>query len=378
MVELGTGLIFLAIFVQQHVLGYHHVILFGVPGLILKLFAAAILLATAAIDADTFQIPLILPQIVMAAAVVEGFFGAQPGLPQLNPSGGLGRAALGATIGLIAAFVGLRAGLLPRSFQESQADMPADSAKGPGPPVDQRAPAADLPPPNAAGGRRARIWLAAVAAAVSVAALIFFPLTAATVVVLGAGLLIFLFGVLPQPESSIELSHEVIQETREPAVRREIAKELLFSAIPAAGAVIAFFLPVHAPNWFFMSSLTGIMAGVLAGGGLIWFTRIIGSLILGREAMGLGDVPLMAAIGAVVGAANAVLAFFLAPFAALLWAIILIVRRRPNVLPYGPWLVTAGIIVLLAGHGILNLYLHTFVPVRHHPVRPVFHWPGQR
>ena len=93
--------------------------------------------------------------------------------------------------------------------------------------------------------------------------------------------------------------------------------------------------------------------------------------------MGLGDVPLMAAIGAVIGAAHAVLAFFLAPFAALLWAVFLMIRRRPNVLPYGPWLVAAGIIVLLAGRPILNLYLHAVMPSKPQTAH-VYHWPGER
>ncbi|MGC8560098.1 MAG: prepilin peptidase [Phycisphaerae bacterium] len=374
MVELGTGLIFLAIFTQQHAAGYHHTILLGLPGLLLKLFFAATLLATAGIDADTFQIPLILPQIVMGGAIVVGFFGIQPGLAHVNPSEWLGRAAWGGTCGLILALAGLKWGLLPRSFDT----VPEGSATAPEMPV-EKAPqtsAVNVPPPNAAGGTRARMLLATAAAIISAVSFFCGAATEAAVI-LASGLLVFLIGVLPQPEANIELSQEVMDETREPDVRREVLKELLFFVIPAAGAVIAIFLPLHLPAWRFMPALTGVMAGLLVGGGLIWITRIIGSLVLGRQAMGLGDVPLMAAIGAVVGAAHAVLAFFIAPFAALIWAIFLMIRRRPNVLPYGPWLVTAGIIVLLSGQSILHLYFHTFIPRRPHHTH-VFHWPGQR
>lgn len=374
MVELGTGLIFLAIFTQQHAAGSHHAFLLGIPGLLLKLFFAATLLATAGIDADTFQIPLILPQIVMAGAIAVAFFGVQPGLPHINPSGWLGRAAWGGTCGLLVALAALKWGLLPRSFNSTSVasatapEMPAEKV--------QQTSEVNVPPPNAAGGTRARLLLAAAAAIISAGS--FFCGTATeSAVILAAGLLVFLVGVLPQPEASIELSQEVMDETREPDVRREVFKELLFFLIPAVGAIVAGLLPLHLPTWRFMPALTGVMAGLLVGGGLIWITRIMGSLVLGRQAMGLGDVPLMAAIGAVVGAAHAVLAFFIAPFAALIWAIFLMIRRRPNVLPYGPWLVTAGIIVLLLGQSILHLYFHTFIPRRTHHAH-VFHWPGQR
>ena len=374
MVELGTGLIFLAIWVQQQAAGYHHAILSGVPGLLLKLLFAAALLATAGIDADTFEIPLILPQLVIAAAVVVAFFGAQPGLPQVDPSTWLGRAAWGGTGGLLLALAALKWGLLPRSFNlvpqspAADPDIPAEKV--------QPTPDADLPPPNAAGGTRARLLLAA-AAAVAAAAAFLGGTDTRIAVILAAGLLVFLVGVLPQPEASLELSQDVMNETREPNVRREVLKELLFFAIPTAGAIIVILLPLHLPTWRLLPALTGVLAGLLVGGGLIWITRIVGSLALGRQAMGLGDVPLMAAIGAVVGPSHAVLAFFIAPFAALIWAIFLVIRRRPNVLPYGPWLVTAGIIVLLSGRSILHLYFHTFIPPPAHHTH-VFHWPGQR
>jgi hypothetical protein len=50
---------------------------------------------------------------------------------------------------------------------------------------------------------------------------------------------------------------------------------------------------------------------------VIWVTRIGGTLAFGKEAMGLGDVHLMAAVGAVCGWRVAVLTFFIAPFIGL-------------------------------------------------------------
>jgi leader peptidase (prepilin peptidase)/N-methyltransferase len=376
LVELGTGLIFLAIYVQQHAAASHGAVLMGAPGLVLKEFFAAVMLATAAIDADTFQIPLIMPQMVMGAALLTGFFGTQPGLPHLPTSGWMARATWGGALGLIVAFVGLASGVIPRSFNESPPVNPSGgNIDQPDAKSDAPGNSSEIAPPNAAGGRMGRLVFAGIATLASGAALVFAHLTAAAIFILIGGLLVFLTGVLPQPAESIELSQEVADETREPDIRREVSKELLFFSIPSAGALAAALLPFHLPSWPFLPWLTGVMAGLLVGGGLIWLTRILGSLALGRLAMGLGDVPLMAAIGAVVGAAHAVLAFFLAPFAALVWAIFLMIRRRPNVLPYGPWLVTAGIIVLLAGRPILNAYFGFIWPSKPHAT-DIYHWPG--
>ena len=49
-----------------------------------------------------------------------------------------------------------------------------------------------------------------------------------------------------------------------------------------------------APHW---AALFSALVGLAAGGGLIWIVRIIGSAVLRREAMGFGDVTLMAMIG---------------------------------------------------------------------------------
>ena len=95
------------------------------------------------------------------------------------------------------------------------------------------------------------------------------------------------------------------------------------------------------------NSLIGSLFGLLVAGGMVWLTRILGTLAFGREAMGLGDVHLMAAAGAVLGWLGPVLAFFIAPFFGLLAAILIAVRRRQGELPYGPWLSLGLLTVML-------------------------------
>ena len=95
-----------------------------------------------------------------------------------------------------------------------------------------------------------------------------------------------------------------------------------------------------------LESLYGALIGLAFGGGMIWSIRIIGTYAMGQEAMGFGDVTLMAMIGAFLGWQASLLAFVIAPFAALLVVLVQFVVKRENVIAFGPYL-CAGAAVLL-------------------------------
>ncbi|HEX8878186.1 MAG TPA: prepilin peptidase [Phycisphaerales bacterium] len=168
-----------------------------------------------------------------------------------------------------------------------------------------------------------------------------------------------------------------------PHARREMIKELAFLASPVVLALIGGWLAnlfvgrvagwqwdprletltttAHVPLW--LSALSGVLLGYLVGGAVVWFVRIFGSLAFGKEAMGLGDVHLMAAVGACLGWIDATIAFFLAAFVGLAWALggALFGGLRRQ-LPYGPHLAVASVLVLLLKPWIetgLRAVLHT-------------------
>jgi len=89
------------------------------------------------------------------------------------------------------------------------------------------------------------------------------------------------------------------------------------------------------------------LVGLAFGGGLIWAVRIVGGLSLQKEAMGFGDVTLMAMIGVYVGWQASLLIFFLAPFVAVAVSLLqwIITRRRD--IPYGPYLCIATTLLVL-------------------------------
>jgi leader peptidase (prepilin peptidase)/N-methyltransferase len=101
-----------------------------------------------------------------------------------------------------------------------------------------------------------------------------------------------------------------------------------------------------------VAGLLGSVWGYVAGCGIVWSIRIFGTLAFGKEAMGLGDVHLMGAAGAVIGAFFVVLAFFIAPFFGLAWAGGQMFFKKIRQIPYGPFL-SLGIFVVMIFHDLI-------------------------
>lgn len=102
--------------------------------------------------------------------------------------------------------------------------------------------------------------------------------------------------------------------------------------------------------WFGGERWEGLLTslvGMAAGGGIIWAVRLTASAVLHREAMGFGDVTLMAMIGAFLGWQACLIVFFLAPFAGLAIGVFSVILHREPEIPYGPFLCLAATCVLV-------------------------------
>ena len=94
-------------------------------------------------------------------------------------------------------------------------------------------------------------------------------------------------------------------------------------------------------------SLLSSLVGLAFGGGIVWAIRIVAGYVLGVEAMGFGDVTLMAMIGAFLGWQAALMTFFLAPFTSIVIAVTQWVMTGRRDIPFGPFLCAAAAIVII-------------------------------
>jgi len=108
------------------------------------------------------------------------------------------------------------------------------------------------------------------------------------------------------------------------------------------------FLPVKG----FLMSLTGL----LAAAGFGWVVRILFTLIFGKEAMGAGDIYILAAIGAVAGACVTVIGFLLGSVIGVVGIMVLLLWKTSRALSYGPW-IAIGALTCLLFYGPLVNYL---------------------
>lgn len=99
-----------------------------------------------------------------------------------------------------------------------------------------------------------------------------------------------------------------------------------------------------------------MLLGMLVGGGIFLLITLIGGAIAGKEAMGLGDVKLMGALGLFFGVLPictiSVLAFLIG---AIISIIIIIARknRKDGYVPFGPFIVAATVITIFVPMSIL-------------------------
>jgi len=116
--------------------------------------------------------------------------------------------------------------------------------------------------------------------------------------------------------------------------------------------------------WSLWPSLRHSLFGLLAGGASLWAIRVLGKAALKKEAMGMGDVMMMAAVGAWLGWPMALLSIFLGALFAAVVGISLIVARRAqwgSKIPFGPYLALGSLLCLFWGKAILVWYLGWYV-----------------
>ena len=136
----------------------------------------------------------------------------------------------------------------------------------------------------------------------------------------------------------------------------DLNEQIVPDVISLPGIAIGFIISFFVPYISFVNSALG----VVVGGGIILIIGLGGSVIYKKEAMGGGDVKLAAMIGAFLGWRYIIISLFLGFFLGALIGIILIItkiKKREDVIPFGPFIVLGSFITLLWGEQIISWYL---------------------
>lgn len=141
--------------------------------------------------------------------------------------------------------------------------------------------------------------------------------------------------------------------------RLQIIPNRLNLAMFEIGLLIAFIY-----GWSNIAITINMLLGMLAGGGIFLLITLIGGAIYGKEAMGLGDVKLMGALGLFFGLSNIVIISLLSFLVGAILSILLLVtkiKKTDEYIPFGPFIVIASFISILVPFDIiLNVLMEIF------------------
>jgi len=99
--------------------------------------------------------------------------------------------------------------------------------------------------------------------------------------------------------------------------------------------------------------------GAVVGGGTLLIVAVAWEKLRGIEAMGGGDIKLMAAVGAFLGAVDAALIIFLGSFLGALFGAVLLRRDATARIAFGTFLSAATVLVAFFGDSAIRWYLET-------------------
>lgn len=119
---------------------------------------------------------------------------------------------------------------------------------------------------------------------------------------------------------------------------------------------------VQASTWLKFTPLFWSLGGLVFGFGLLWFVRWIGSKAFKREAMGMGDVFLMGAVGALFGPVAVLVTLILSSVFGSIVGIVLILLSKTKLggftpIPYGPYICMGCLAWMFYGQQLVDWYL---------------------
>ena len=121
-------------------------------------------------------------------------------------------------------------------------------------------------------------------------------------------------------------------------------------------------LLVESVSWKCLAPLIWSVAGLVFGFGLLWLIRWLGSIAFKREAMGMGDVFLMGAVGALFGPVAVLVTLILSSVFGSVVGLSMVALSKTKFgkfveIPYGPYICMGCLAWMFYGNELVSWYL---------------------
>lgn len=110
---------------------------------------------------------------------------------------------------------------------------------------------------------------------------------------------------------------------------------------------------------YIISGISGLINAFIGGVvsfGIMFLIKIIGDFIFKKESMGGGDIKLLLIFGMVLGLPTSLFTIFIGSLLALPTSIMSLKKNDSHILPFGPFLSMAAIILMLFNTTLTNLF----------------------
>lgn len=105
-----------------------------------------------------------------------------------------------------------------------------------------------------------------------------------------------------------------------------------------------------------MAGLGTALLGAAVGFGTLWLVGWAGTALFKKEAMGGGDIKMMAMVGAFTGWMGVLLTIFLGAVIAVLIFVPILIFRRDKLVPFGIFLAVGAAVTWIAGADLIGWY----------------------
>lgn len=143
--------------------------------------------------------------------------------------------------------------------------------------------------------------------------------------------------------------------------KKQIIPNRLVLTIFEIGLLVTFYEGIVSPTG--MTLALNRFEGMLAGAGIFMLITLIGGLIAGKEAMGMGDVKLMGAIGLFFGFRSiisiSVLSFLIGAVASI-FLLVSRIKKSDEYIPFGPFIVISAMLAMIIPEEALFGWLWIF------------------